>query len=405
MDEDVYLLKTIAYRAYGHAFRFRTSQELFSSHDIDTGTRFLLRTLVENGLEQSSLILDLGCGYGPLGLIMKKLNPLAGVHLVDRDALAVSYARQNAELNDLVVPDIYGSLGYDDVRRNDFDLIVSNIPGKAGESVITCLVREAKYYLAPGGTAAVVVVGPLEAAVAAILESTPGAEIILRRKRSGHTVFHYRFNGNYREEKPSGTGLERGIYHRDRVNIEINAVNYTIQTARGLPEFDSLNYKTGMLLQSLSTIGLPADTGTGLVLNPGQGHVPVTLWKKVRPREILLADRDLLALRYSRNNLLLNGCPSEQVNIRHCAGIDPEPGVDIDLAIGVLREEEGRRANYLTVMNAAAGLSPRRMMVLAAGSTAITRLVADLGEQPALRIVKREKRKGNGLLVLQPFGV
>jgi 16S rRNA (guanine1207-N2)-methyltransferase len=405
MDEDIYLHKTIAYRAYGHAFRFRTSQELFSSHDIDTGTRFLLRTLVESGLEQSSLVLDLGCGYGPLGLILKKLNPPTGLYLVDRDALAVSYVRQNAELNDLAVPDIYGSLGYDDVKRNDFDLIVSNIPGKAGESVITYLVREAGYYLAPGGTAAVVVVGPLETVVVGILENTPGAEIILHRKRSGHAIFHYRFTGNYRDEKPSGTGLERGIYHRDRVNIETDTVNYTIQTAFGLPEFDSLNYKTEILFQSLGTVGLSADTGRALVLNPGQGHVPVALWKKVQPREILLVDRDLLALRYSRNNLLLNGCPSEQVNIRHCTGIDPEPDVDTDLVIGVLREEEGRRANYLTVMNAAAGLSPRGMMVLVAGSTAITRLVADLGERPALRIVKREKRKRNGLLVLQPFGV
>ena len=93
MDEDIYFHKTFNYRAFGCDFRFRTSQELFSSHDIDTGTRFLLRCIVENDLHKSKQILDLGCGYGPLGVVLKKLNPEAEVHMVDRDALAVMYSR------------------------------------------------------------------------------------------------------------------------------------------------------------------------------------------------------------------------------------------------------------------------------------------------------------------------
>ena len=161
MDTDVYFHKLVTYRAWKHELKFKTSQELFSAFDIDTGTKFLLRTIVEAGYPAPKHILDLGCGYGPLGLTLKSLHPESTVHLTDRDALAVEYARQNASLNNLEA-DIYGSLGYDDIKHYDFDLIVSNIPGKAGEQVIAYLLREARFYLKPGGVMAVVVVSPLE---------------------------------------------------------------------------------------------------------------------------------------------------------------------------------------------------------------------------------------------------
>ena len=101
MDEDVYFHKTVTFRAWKHSLQFRTSQELFSSHDIDTGTKFLLRTIVEADYGNFQRILDVGCGYGPLGLTLKSLHPDSIVHLFDRDALAVEYSRQNAELNGL----------------------------------------------------------------------------------------------------------------------------------------------------------------------------------------------------------------------------------------------------------------------------------------------------------------
>src|SRR4030042_2630177 len=108
MDEDVYFPKTVTFRAWKHSLQFRTSQELFSSHDIDTGTRFLLRTIVEAGYGNFPRILDAGCGYGPLGLTLKSLHPDSIVHLFDRDVLAVAYSRQNAELNELDGVDISG---------------------------------------------------------------------------------------------------------------------------------------------------------------------------------------------------------------------------------------------------------------------------------------------------------
>jgi 16S rRNA (guanine1207-N2)-methyltransferase len=202
MDEDVYFHKTVTLRAGGANLRFRTSQELFSSHDVDTGTRFLLRGIIAAG-HQPKQILDLGCGYGPLGLALRQAFPDSTAHLVDRDALAVAYARQNARLNGTDDADIYGSLGYDDVKRNDFDLIVSNIPGKAGETVIACLLSEAGYYLSPGGIAAIVVVAALEPLAAKVLEDTSRYEIVFRDKRAGHAIFHYRTRDIPEQAAPS----------------------------------------------------------------------------------------------------------------------------------------------------------------------------------------------------------
>src|SRR5215211_6675384 len=99
-ETDVYYKKTIPFNFSKQRLRFRVSQDLFSSHDVDVGSRFLLRTLLTaKDVGQPTSILDLGCGYGPIGLTLKGFHPDAVVHLTDRDALAVEYTRQNAVLN------------------------------------------------------------------------------------------------------------------------------------------------------------------------------------------------------------------------------------------------------------------------------------------------------------------
>ncbi|OGN99992.1 MAG: hypothetical protein A2Y90_04065 [Chloroflexi bacterium RBG_13_52_12] len=138
-----------------------------------------------------------------------------------------------------------------------------------------------------------------------------------------------------------------------------------------------------------------------VVFNPGQGHVPVALWKLFPPKTIALVDRDLLALRYSRLNLTLNGCPPENINIFHRVGLDFESESSNDLVAGVLREEEGKDATFLTLDRAAANLSPKGTIMLSAGSTAITRLVTYVESGSRLRIKTRERWRGQSLLVLE----
>lgn len=74
MDEDVYFHKTVNLRIAKEQLKFRTSQELFSSHDIDIGTRALLRSIIEVGYKPER-ILDMGCGGRAPGVNIKKAFP------------------------------------------------------------------------------------------------------------------------------------------------------------------------------------------------------------------------------------------------------------------------------------------------------------------------------------------
>jgi 16S rRNA (guanine1207-N2)-methyltransferase len=399
-NTDVFYHKTITFRAGGKSLQFKTSQQLFSAHDIDTGTKFLLRAIVEADYPSLQRILDVGCGYGPLGLTLKSLYPDSTIHLLDRDALAVAYSRQNAELNGLTDLEIYGSLGYDDVKRKDFDLIICNIPDHAGEMVITYLLQEARYYLAPGGITAIVVVTPLEEMITKILKDTSGVEVIFKSHQPKHTVFHYKFLDAKTPPPPTQNSLERGIYHRDDITISLGKIEYRMQTANGLPEFDSLSYDSEMLINALGETG-GKEINNAVVFNPGQGHIAAALWTMFKPKSIILVDRDLLALRYTQRNLVLNDCPVERIDVLHQPGLNLNPKEKIDLFFGSLREEEGKQASFIAIDQMTANLSNKGKIILSSGSTTITRLADYIESKKLLRIKKRERRRGYSLLVLQ----
>jgi len=402
---DVYFKKTIDFYhngrpgKHGHTLHFDVAQDLFSSHQIDVGTARLLRSLVDAPL--FAKILDLGCGYGPLGLMLKALYPESVVHAVDRDALAVDYTRQNVQLNGLTDVEVYGSLGYDDVSARDFDLIISNIPGKAGETVIASLLRDAVHFLKPGGLVAIVVVAALEATVAQALNN-PGIVIIFQETRSGHAIFHYRFTDAYRAAQPPFvSGLTRGLYHRDTASIIMGSLTFPMRTARGLPEFDSLNYGSLLLLNNLTSLR-GTKVKRAIVHNPGQGHLPVALWKLLELDAIILVDRDLLSLRYARDNLLQNGCPESRIVLKHQVDLAFQGEEQtVDLIVGMLREEEGQAAAEHLARQAAALLAPGGALWLVAGSTPITRLGKAVESAKLLRIVKRKRDNRVSLLVMQ----
>ncbi len=396
---DVYFKKTIDFYHSGHTLHFQVAQDLFSSHQIDVGTARLLRTLAD--APRFAKILDLGCGYGPLALTLKALYPESVVHAVDRDALAVAYTRQNAALNGLADVEVYGSLGYDDVTAHDFDLIISNIPGKAGETVIAGLLRDAVHFLRPGGLVAVVVVAALESVVAQALDD-PGIEIAFQETRAGHAIFHYRFTAAYRAAQPPfAAGLARGLYHRDLASITAGTLTFPMQTARGLPEFDSLSYGSLLLLDNLARLQ-GAKVEHVVVYNPGQGHIPVAVWKLFNPAALTLVDRDLLSLRYASDNLIRNGCSASQIVMAHRVDLALEGEVQAaGLIVGILREEEGQAAAEQLARQAAALLTPEGALWLVAGSTSITRLEKAIEAGKQWRIEKRKREKGISLLVLR----
>lgn len=140
--------------------KFHTTWGLFSPKAIDEGTQLLTQYLE---LPDSAVVLDLGCGYGPIGLTAAKLAPKGEVHLVDKDFVAVEYARKNAEANAITNAKCYLSNGLADVPADlKFDAIISNVPAKIGTELLQIFLDDAYRHLKPGGQLYVVVISGLK---------------------------------------------------------------------------------------------------------------------------------------------------------------------------------------------------------------------------------------------------
>jgi len=282
--EDPHYKATLSVALHRARLQFHVAQDLFSSAFLDPGSAVLLRTLA--GVD-AARVLDLGCGYGPIGLFLKAWAPERTVHAVDRDELAVRYTALNAALNDLEGVTAYASLGYDDVDGGDFDLIVSNIPAKAGRGAIDSILVDGRHFLAPGGLMAVVVISRLAADVRATL-ADEGLDVVLDQENRGYACFHYRFPPG--EVPPYLPAFASGVYDRGRLSYD----DVEITTVHGLPEFDNPGFATRLAIKLLPALG---DARHVMVCNPGQGLVPAMVAGSVG-----VSDRDLLAVRNAARN-------------------------------------------------------------------------------------------------------
>ncbi|MDH3220533.1 MAG: class I SAM-dependent methyltransferase [Gammaproteobacteria bacterium] len=126
-----------------------TTWGLFSPRAIDDGSRLLLDHLE---LDEADDCLDLGCGYGVLGLSMARSAPRGHTLMVDKDFVAVAYAERNRVHNRIENASSLLSNGFDQVPRQQFDVIVSNIPAKVGKEMLYIYLFDALAYLKPGGS-------------------------------------------------------------------------------------------------------------------------------------------------------------------------------------------------------------------------------------------------------------
>ena len=143
----------------GRPFTFHSTWGLFSPRQIDSGTALLLRHLE---IREDEVALDIGCGYGPLGLAIAAQAPGGQVHMVDKDFVAVEYANRNARLNGLDNVRAYLSNGLSHVPGGQrFTTVVSNIPAKVGKELLDILLWDSWQHLEPGGQMVVVTINGL----------------------------------------------------------------------------------------------------------------------------------------------------------------------------------------------------------------------------------------------------
>jgi len=138
----------------GNELLFTTDNGVFSKNRVDYGSRALLAAFNADKTPAGPW-LDLGTGYGPIGLALAKKWPERQVTMVDVNELALDLARQNAVANQIENVEIKTSDIYEHVTER-YAAILTNPPVRAGKQVVTAMLTGAKEHLLPGGTLTVV---------------------------------------------------------------------------------------------------------------------------------------------------------------------------------------------------------------------------------------------------------
>jgi 16S rRNA G1207 methylase RsmC len=323
---------------------------------VDRGTHALLESLSQiTRLEDMRSAVDVGCGTGVLGISLKRAYPHLAVRCVDRDALAVQVAAENARINALEGIEFRGGLGLEgaegpvvsrgpvvvdaagltgsesptgtDEEGGGWDLILSNLPAKAGDPVLCHFIRSFASKLKDEGTAAVVIIKPLRKLIGDAIK-TEGGEISHFQETGDHAIFHY---GKAQTGAQKAHSDPLTAYIRNKSSFHARGTSFSLSTVYSLPDFDTLGYAAKLALEMLPECSRVEGT---IFWKPGQGHLPVYMALTGGLQKYCLASRDLLALEISKKNLVDAGVADETVETFHdCFYPDPGACDAVDLQI------------------------------------------------------------------------
>lgn len=128
-------------------FEFFSATGLFSQKKVDLGTELLINDCeIKNNWD----VLDLGCGYGAVGISMKKLFPTINIFMTDINQRAVKISKKNAELNNVNVEIMHGNL-FEAFENKKFNTILINPPQTAGKDICFRMIELSKDFLKEDG--------------------------------------------------------------------------------------------------------------------------------------------------------------------------------------------------------------------------------------------------------------
>jgi 16S rRNA G1207 methylase RsmC len=327
-DLTTYVNKTVDFKFNGAELRFDLSHALFSSFDIDVGTRLLLKAVARDPvLASSRRILDEGCGVGVIGLCVAKAFPEAEVLLRDRDSLAVAFAERNRLANKLKgttawtdpstgisraakpAPRVEWGLLADGREGGPYGFVLSNLPAKAGAPVLASFFARLSGRGPEGrGRAGIVIVKPLaEAAKAWIADA--GLALVGEARGSGHNAYIVELGAEASEPRvEAAEGLPTGSpdldsYLRVESRFKLADLSYRSRGFWGLPEFDTPGYGSAVAAEVLSRAFAEAKAPDALLIEPGVGHLGIWTARELGVKRLAAASRDELALEATRLNL------------------------------------------------------------------------------------------------------
>ena len=131
-----------------HTIEFHTGSGVFSTKRIDVGTELLINSAI---VKEGWSVLDIGCGYGPVGIAIAKAYPKTRVTMTDVNKRAVKLAKMNIKLNKIENADVLDSNLYNSLTGKKFNAILTNPPQTAGKEVCFEIIEKAPQFLGDKG--------------------------------------------------------------------------------------------------------------------------------------------------------------------------------------------------------------------------------------------------------------
>ncbi len=138
----------------GKPFTFLTSSSIFSKKRVDTGTRLLIETMT---LPETGYILDVGCGYGAVGITAATINPNLHIIMIDVNTRAVHLTKQNIQKNKATNAEARNGYLYEPVKELTFNCVLSNPPVSAGMETVKAIITQAPKIMAAKATLQMVI--------------------------------------------------------------------------------------------------------------------------------------------------------------------------------------------------------------------------------------------------------
>ncbi|WP_125565655.1 class I SAM-dependent methyltransferase [Companilactobacillus insicii] len=181
-DDLEHELKDFNFTLRNNNLTFTSDAGVFSRQTVDFGSRVLIDAINFDEIPDGNM-LDVGCGYGPIGLSLAKEQVNRKADMTDVNLRAIDLAKKNAETNHIKNVNIFESNIYDNITEK-YALVVSNPPIRAGKNVVSGIISGAKDHLADNGELWIVIQKKQGAPSAKkLMDSTYGnVEIVTREK-------------------------------------------------------------------------------------------------------------------------------------------------------------------------------------------------------------------------------